>query len=151
MDLEKLMVSKIRGLRLMIELPSKVEGKQFDLYELEQKLKPIGYSIGGNWDYDHGAFDYKLDDQDGYQFVRLPFQAVDGQLDDNNCTVRLGRPFLLSHKYEAGLDDEGSTGTFSGTLNQFQEPVDKDASIPEKYRESGTALVQELEMLLLQD
>jgi len=145
------MVLKIRGLMLMIELPSKVEGKQFDLFELEQKLKPIGYSIGGNWDYDHGAFDYKLDDQDGYLFVRLPFQAVDGQLDDNNCTVRLGRPFLLSHKYEAGLDDEGSTGTFSGTLNQFQEPVDKDASIPERYRDSGTALVQELEMLLLQD
>jgi hypothetical protein len=135
----------------MIELPSKVEGKQFDLYKLEQKLKPIGYTIGGNWDYDHGAFDYKLNDDDGYQFMRLPFQAVDGQLDANNCTVKLGRPFLVSHKYEAGLDDEGSSGTFSGTLNQFQEPVDKDASIPEKYRDSGKVLVQELEMLLLTD
>lgn len=135
----------------MIELPSKVEGKQFDLYKLEQKLKPIGYTIGGNWDYDHGAFDYKLNDKDGYQFVRLPFQAVDGQLDANNCTVKLGRPFLLSHQYEAGLDDEGSTGTFSGTLNQFQEPVDKDARVPENYRDSGKALVQELEMLLLTD
>ncbi|MBV7507027.1 YugN-like family protein [Bacillus sp. sid0103] len=135
----------------MIELPSKVEGKQFGLFELEQKLKPIGYTIGGNWDYDHGAFDYKLNDEDGYQFMRLPFQAIDGQLDANNCTVKLGRPFLLAHIYEAGLDDEGSTGTFSGTLNQFQEPVDKDASIPDKYRESGKVLVQELEMLLLTD
>lgn len=135
----------------MIELPSKVEGKQFDLFELEKKLKPIGYTIGGNWDYDHGAFDYKLNDEDGYQFMRLPFQAVDGQLDANNCTVKLGRPFLLSHQYEAGLDDEGSSGTFSGTLNQFQEPVDKDARIPERYRDSGKALVKELEMLLLKD
>ncbi len=137
----------------MIELPSKVEGKQFDLFELEQKLKPIGYTIGGNWDYDHGAFDYKINGSEdgGYQFIRLPFQAVDGQLDDNNCTVKLGRPFLLSHVFEANLDDEASTGTFSGTFNQFQEPVDKDASFPQQYIEEGKALAQELEMLLLAD
>ena len=137
----------------MIELPSKVEGKQFDLFELEQKLKPIGYTIGGNWDYDHGAFDYKINgsEDEGYQFIRLPFQAVDGQLDDNNCTVKLGRPFLLSHVFEAELDDEASTGTFSGTFNQFQEPVDKDASVPQQFIEEGKALAQELEMLLLAD
>ena len=137
----------------MIEVPSKVEGKQFDLFELEQKLKPIGYTIGGNWDYDHGAFDYKINgsEDEGYQFIRLPFQAVDGQLDDNNCTVKLGRPFLLSHVFEAELDDEASTGTFSGTFNQFQEPVDKDASVPQQFIEEGKALAQELEMLLLAD
>jgi hypothetical protein len=137
----------------MIELPSKVEGKQFDLYKLEQTLKPIGYTIGGNWDYDHGAFDYKINagEKEGYQFIRLPFEAVDGQLDANNCTVKLGRPFLLSHVFEAELDDEASTGTFSGTINQFQEPVDKDASFPQQYIDDGKALVQELEMLLLTD
>ncbi|MDQ0198828.1 YugN-like family protein [Neobacillus ginsengisoli] len=135
----------------MIELSSKVEGKQFDLYKLEQKLKPIGYAIGGNWDYDHGAFDYKINDEEGYQFLRLPFTSIDGQLDARSCTVKLGRPFLLSHKYEAGLDDQGSTGTFSGTLNQFQEPVDKDASFPDRYIDIGKTLVQELETILLSD
>ena len=133
----------------MIELPSKLEGRQFDLYKLEQKLKPIGYSIGGNWDYDHGAFDYKLNDEEGYQFLRLPFTAVDGQLDVRNCTVELGRAFLLSHLYEDGLDDEASTGNFSGSFNQFQEPVDKDASFPNQLIDTGKALVAELERLLL--
>ena len=133
----------------MIELPSKLEGRQFDLYKLEQKLKPIGYSIGGNWDYDHGAFDYKLNDEEGYQFLRLPFTAVDGQLDVRNCTVELGRAFLLSHLYEDGLDDEASTGNFSGSFNQFQEPVDKDANFPNQLIDSGKALVAELERLLL--
>jgi hypothetical protein len=132
----------------MIELPSKVEGLQFDLYKLEQTLKPLGYTIGGNWDYDHGAFDYKLNDERGYQFLRLPFAAVDGQLDARNCTVELGRPFLLSHVFESGLDDDASTGTFSGSINQFQDPVDKDGSFPQKYIDSGKALVTELEMLL---
>ncbi|HEY2421068.1 MAG TPA: YugN-like family protein [Neobacillus sp.] len=135
----------------MIDLPSKVEGKQFDLYKLEQMLKPIGYSIGGNWDYDHGAFDYKLNDDAGYQFLRLPFSAVDGQLDARNCTVALGRPFLLSHLYEAGLDDDASTGNFSGSFNQFQEPIDKDARFPNQFVDVGKALVEELETLLLTD
>lgn len=30
----------------MIEIPSKIDGKHFDLYKLEQK--PLGYTIGGN-------------------------------------------------------------------------------------------------------
>lgn len=128
----------------MIEIPSSVEGKQFDLYKLEQMLKPIGYSIGGNWDYDHGAFDYKINDEVGYQFLRLPFSAIDGQLDAHSCTVELGRPFLLSHKYQIGLDDHVS----AGTLNQFSEPVDKDASFPEQYIETGKVLVKELESIL---
>jgi hypothetical protein len=135
----------------MIELPSKVEGQQFDLYKLEQKLKPIGYSIGGNWDYDHGAFDYKLNDEEGYQFLRLPFTAVDGQLDARNCTVELGRPFLLSHLYEDELDDNAGTGFFSGSVNQFQEPVDKDASIPDEFADTGKSLVVKLESILLSD
>ncbi|MDP4083130.1 MAG: YugN-like family protein [Bacillota bacterium] len=135
----------------MIELPSKVEGKQFDLYKLEQKLKPIGYSIGGNWDYDHGEFDYKINDEEGYQFLRLPFQAVDGQLDANNCTVELGRPFLLSHLYQEGLDDFSDTGNFTGSFNQFAEPVDKDASFPEQFIDTGKRLVEEVERVLFND
>ncbi|WP_077214420.1 YugN-like family protein [Bacillus dakarensis] len=132
----------------MIEIPSKVEGRQFDLYKLEQYLKPLGYSIGGNWDYDHGYFDYKLNDENGYQFVRLPFRAVDGQLDSRNCTVELGRPFLLSHVYEVGIDEEVDD---AGTLNQFQEPIDKDAEVPYQYIDAGKALVSELEVTLLNE
>lgn len=134
----------------MIEIPSKIEGNQFDLYKLEQLLKPLGYSLGGNWDYDHGAFDYKIADQDGYQFLRLPFKAVDGQLDARSCTVELGRPLLLSHLYQDGLDDHAHSDNSSATFNQFQEPIDKDASFPEKFRGEGKTLVQELEMMLNQ-
>ncbi|WML47109.1 YugN-like family protein [Neobacillus sp. PS3-34] len=133
----------------MIELPSKVEGKHFDLYKLEQKLKPMGYTVGGNWEYDHGYFDYEIDDKVGYQFVRLPFKSIDGQLDARNCTVELGRPFILSHKYQRGLDDHAETGTFSGTLNQFSEPVDSDASIPDEFIDRGKGIVDRLEAILI--
>lgn len=133
----------------MIELPSKVEGKQFDLYKLEELLKPIGFTIGGNWDYDHGAFDFKLNDEDSYEFLRLPFSSIDGQLDSHNCIVEMGRPFLLAHLYQDGLDDHADAGSFSGTLNQFAEPVDKDAHFPEKYVDNGKKLIEQVETVLL--
>lgn len=129
----------------MEQIPSKLEGMQFDLYKLEQKLKPIGYSIGGNWDYDHGFFDYKINDQDGYQYLRLPFTAVDGQLDVRNCTVELGRPFVLNHVYEGGIDEEAESGVITGSFSQFQDPADKDGSLSDRYIEIGKRLVAELE------
>lgn len=133
----------------MIEIPSRIEGEHFDLYKLEQKLKPIGYAIGGNWDYDRGYFDYKIADRSGYQFLRLPIKAIDGQLDSHHCTVELERPFLLSHVYQRGLDDHADAGNFSASFNQFSEPQDKDASFPAEFVDIGKELVQELEKVLL--
>jgi hypothetical protein len=132
----------------MIDIPSTIEGKQYDLYKLEQKLKPKDYSIGGNWEYDKGYFDYKIDDEVGYQYLRIPFRAVDGQLDSRNCTVELERPFLISHKYQIGVDDHAKIGNLTASFNQFQEPVDKDASFPDKYVDVGKSLVAELENIL---
>ncbi|MBM7704653.1 YugN-like family protein [Metabacillus iocasae] len=133
----------------MIELSSKLEGQSFTLYQLEDQLKPLGYSIGGNWDYDHGYFDYKIDDEVGYQFLRIPFQAVDGQLDSRGTTVKFGTPYLLSHKYQIGLDDNVHVGNANASFDQFSEPQDPDASFPEKYISIGKELVAELEATLL--
>ncbi|KZZ83356.1 YugN-like family protein [Bacillus sp. SJS] len=133
----------------MIEIPSKLEGQQFNLFDLESELKPLGYSIGGGWDYEKGSFDYKIDDEVGYQFLRLPFFAASGALDSKNTTVELGTPYLLSHKYQIGLDDHARIGNFQASFNQFSEPQDKDASFPEKYIDLGKSLVKELETVLL--
>jgi hypothetical protein len=129
----------------VIEIPSKLDGQMIELYDLEQKLKPLGYSIGGNWEYDHGYFDYKIDSEGGYQFLRIPIKAVDGQLDYPNTMVQIGTPFLLSHKYQIGVDDHANIGNFSASFNQFQEPQDKDASLVDEYIDKGKALVKELE------
>ncbi|BDG45983.1 MULTISPECIES: YugN-like family protein [Parageobacillus] len=133
----------------MIDLPSRLEGKTFPLFQLEQLLKPLGYTIGGNWDYDHGSFDYKIADETGYQFLRVPFEAIDGQLDSHGTTVKLGRPFLLSHKYQSGVDDHADVGNFGAAFNQFSEPQDPDAAFSEKYINVGKALVKDLESRLL--
>ncbi|RID85378.1 hypothetical protein D1953_11205 [Peribacillus asahii] len=133
----------------MIEVSSKLEGKTFSLWDLEQKLKPLGYVIGGNWDYDHGSFDYLIDNKEGYQFLRLPFQAVDGTLDRDGAKVELLRPYLLAHQYEGNLDYEGNISNFSASFNQFATPEDSDADFPEKYISYGKSLVQDVEKALL--
>ncbi|GGD06323.1 MULTISPECIES: YugN-like family protein [Pontibacillus] len=133
----------------MIPIPSGIQGQVFSLFDLEQKLKPRGYDIGGNWDYDHGSFDYKISDEVGYQFLRVPFSVVNGQLDDKEVTVRLGEPYLLSHKYQRGLDDNVHVGNFSASFDQFSEPQDPDAEFPEEYIDTGKELVEELDRILL--
>lgn len=130
----------------LIPIQSNLEGHTYALFKLEETLKPLGYSIGGNWDYDKGCFDYKIDEEDGYQFLRVPFTAVEGELDVPGVIVRLETPYLLSHVYQDELDDQVNMLT-AGTsgLDQFAEPKDADGNIKRKYIDIGKVLVQELE------
>ncbi|MCE7792292.1 YugN-like family protein [Salipaludibacillus sp. CUR1] len=132
----------------MIEIPSRLENNTFKLIDLEKKLKPVGYVIGGGWEYDHGYFDYKMADNGSYLFVRLPFEAVDGEeLDVKGVHVTLGRPFLLAHKYQRGLDD--NVHDPNPLLNQFSEPQDPDAEFPQEWVQTGREYVSELEQIIL--
>ncbi len=132
----------------MYEIPTKIEGKQYSLYKLEEALKPIGYSIGGGWDYDQGYFDFKMANDEGYQFLRVPFTPVDGELDTRGVVVQLGKPFILNHVYQEAVDDEAGVGVAAAGFDQFAEPKDRDGDIPKKYIDFGKELVRELEQIL---
>ncbi|MED1564807.1 YugN-like family protein [Bacillus paramycoides] len=129
----------------MIPIQSNLVGRTYALYKLEEVMKPLGYSIGGNWDYDKGCFDYKIDEEDGYQFLRVPFTAVDGELDVPDVVVRLETPYIISHVYQDELDNEVNTLAAGTSLDQFAEPKDPDGDVKRKYIDIGKVLVQELE------
>lgn len=131
----------------VVEIPSAIENREFSLIELERKLKPLGYTIGGDWDYDSAFFDYKIDDNGAYQYLRVPIFAVKGEIGSRGAIVRLGRPFLLAHEYRRGLDDQ--VMGYNALMNQFSEPHDKDAEVEPKYVSIGKSLVKELEATLL--
>ncbi|PFK34249.1 hypothetical protein COI93_17215 [Bacillus cereus] len=133
----------------LIPIQSNLEGHTYALFKLEETLKPLGYSIGGNWDYDKGCFDYKIDEEDGYQFLRLPFTAIDGELDVPGVVVRLDTPYILSHVYQDELDNQVNTLAGTSGLDQFAEPKDADGTIKQKYIDIGKALVKELESRLI--
>ncbi|MCR4366482.1 MULTISPECIES: YugN-like family protein [Bacillus] len=133
----------------MISIPSTLEGQSFLLRELEQVMKPIGYTIGGGWEYDRGFFDYKISDQDGYLFLRIPVEANKGHLDERGAAVTIGTPFLLRHVYQEETDDHAGGGVFESLFTQFSEPKRRDAAIDRSYTDIGISLVKELEDVLL--
>ncbi|KYG33503.1 YugN-like family protein [Alkalihalobacillus trypoxylicola] len=135
----------------MIALPSRIEGTTFKLKKLQEDIKPLGYVLGGNWDYDHGYFDYKIDESDGYVFLRIPFKTIDGELEQKGVSVEIGQLFLLAHEYQGGIDNEDTPGSgiLVSSINQFAAPVDKDGEVPAKFMPVAHNLISELELTLL--
>ncbi|KIL46870.1 hypothetical protein KP77_24380 [Jeotgalibacillus alimentarius] len=129
---------------------SSIEGMEFPLILLEDRLKKEGYVIGGNWEYDHGSFDLLLEQQGDYLYLRLPFEAEGGELDKDDSTVRMLQPFLLSHQYDPDRDQDASSGAVSAAFNQFQSPEDQDAPLTPEQIEHGSAALERAEKLLNQ-
>ncbi len=139
---------RMEGEKQMVPLQSNLENKTYNLYKMEEVLKPIGFVIGSNWEYDHGYFDIKLDDRGTYFFLRIPFEAIAGSLDSPGVTVRIQQPFLLGHQYEEGNDQDSRNGAIQGLVNQFQTPTDPDTEIPKTYIDIGKECIKEVEALL---
>ncbi|WP_210366255.1 YugN family protein [Bacillus sp. REN3] len=133
----------------MIQIPSSIDGKQYSIGDMKQKLEPIGFTVGDNWEYDHGYFDYKMNDHHGdQQYVRIPVQSTGGASDDDGTLVQVGTPFILDHQFKTDVDEEGNISNFSASVNQFKEPADKDAPIPEGFVDHGKSLVEKAEQAL---
>lgn len=136
----------------MIALESTIEGKQYKAKELQSVLESHGYTLGGNWDYDHGYYDYKISADNGYTFLRIPVQAVEGELGSKDAVIQIGTLYLLNHVYQQDNDEESLSGVVpavaEGLVNQFQAPIDKDGEVSDKYRSLAENLVAELEQML---
>ncbi|MFG6148188.1 YugN family protein [Halobacillus sp. B23F22_1] len=134
----------------MLTLESDLTNKFFVYHEMEQALGPIGFKLSDNWDYDHGYFDYKIDDQEGYLFLRLPVEVMGGFMDppDESTMVKVKNPFLLYHQYQDSLDDHVREGNFRASFDQFQEPKNKDAEFPQEFVDAGREVLKEAEQAL---
>jgi hypothetical protein len=138
----------------MIPLHSPIiENVQGRFADVESLLDKEGFQLGGAYEYDHGYFDKALDwESDAHQsYLRIPVSSVKGRIGDPDATVKLGRPFVLRHEYQAGPDDNVDTGTFSGLIDQFQEPAVKDAPVDEKWIDRAQSALRELETRIDQE
>lgn len=136
----------------MIQLDSGIENQLYAFDDLENILKRLGFVIGGNWDYDHAYFDYKIEsDEEKYVYLRIPVTTEIGNLDEAGAQVRIGKPFVLAHRYESGIDHHNSEiGNFTGMINQFQAPEEKDAHVDNIYKEKAEQVLKQVEHALLQ-
>ncbi|MFD2637657.1 YugN family protein [Piscibacillus salipiscarius] len=134
----------------MKQLESGLDNQMYDLYDLENILKRLDFVIGGNWDYDHAYFDYQLDkDTEQYVFLRIPISTEIGYLDERDAKVRIGKPFVLAHRFESGIDQEGMSGNRSAMTNQFAAPEEPDADVDAKYVQEAEEVLQKVERALL--
>lgn len=132
----------------MKSLSSSLEQVQESFDSVRDHLHEFEFALGGNWDYDHGYFDRYLDEAHKV-WLRIPFQVVAGSLDgDSEATdavVKIGTPFVLKHVYNEGVDHKAEAETMGALIDQFQTPVDADASIEDKWMNEASALLQKVE------
>lgn len=118
----------------MLELDTSIEGKLASFGVLRDKAVNHGYHFGGGWDYHKGSFDSILHREGGETiYLRVPFEVHEGELDDYQTSIKFTKPYVIKHVVNTGLDKDGSS-LISGSFNQFQEPLDRDAQIRDKSR-----------------
>lgn len=131
---------------------STIAGKQAVFGDIRSRLDRFDFVLA-NWDYDRGFFDRQLDDK-SMVFVRIPFEVREGELDNVDARIEFGTPFVLKHVYQTGVEEEigyNASHVVSPLLNQFQEPIDKDAPVEESWVRQGEEIVRALEQNVFRD
>lgn len=136
----------------MIPLQSKLENSEVNCEDVQSDIEMLGFVLGGNWDYDHGFFDKALDDKNQV-WLRLPFKVIEGQFDGEkkaqDCVIRWGKPFVLRHVYEEGLDEDATIHTYGGLVDQFQDPEQPDAPVGQESVKQAEGFLHKVEELVL--
>lgn len=133
----------------MKPISSALENREYEFDTIHEYLQQNQFTLGGNWDYDHGYFDRHLDE--GHKvWIRIPFTVAKGtfagaETPNPDVAVRMGSPFVLKHLYNEGLDAEAVPRTYGALLDQFQDPVDKDAQVEESWVKQASAIMQKVD------
>ncbi|WP_188206565.1 YugN family protein [Alkalibacillus aidingensis] len=135
----------------MIALDSGIENQAYSFEDIENILKRLNFEVGGNWEYDHAYFDCLLNnDEHEYAFLRIPVSTEIGIIGEKNAHVRVGKPFVLVHRYEDGIDHDSISGNIQASFNQFSAPEDSDAEVDQNYIQKAQDLLIKVEHALLQ-
>lgn len=137
----------------MRPLSSTLENYVGEYDRMKDVLQQHQFTLGGNWDYDHGCYDRYLDEAHQV-WLRIPFVVIAGTLDGENTanphtTVSIGTPFVLKHVYNEGLDNEVQPRVYAAVLDQFQEPVDKDATVEDHWVNEAQSILGHVETAII--
>lgn len=134
-----------------LETPLEHQTAAFDA--LRDTLAGFDFSLGGNWDYDHGYFDRSLDEAQKV-YLRIPFKVTNGNHDleneESGATIEIGKPFVLKHVYNEGLDPKAEAETYGAMIDQFQTPLDPDDEVESEWVAKSKELLRKVEGKWLQ-
>lgn len=132
----------------MIGIESTLENLEAGFSSLYSKLEQSDFTLGSNWEYDHGYFDRYLDVEHKV-WVRIPFQVTSGTFDGDSAAsdavIRLGAPFVLKHVYNEGLDPHADASVTKALVDQFQSPVEMDAPVEAMWVAKAQELLAQTE------
>lgn len=128
----------------MVHLESALVNIEDEFVVINKYLCGHNFCLAGNWDYHHGYLDKPLD-QERMVWLRIPFHVTEGALDGEclgcEAMIKLGNPFVFKHLYNTGLDKHAKPNLLGALFNQFQAPIDNDASLePEWVHEARETL-----------
>ncbi|RKQ29065.1 YugN family protein [Oceanobacillus halophilus] len=131
----------------MLKLHTELEGQQGYFGDISKKLKSMGLTLCGSWEYDGAFFDALLWRENGESiYLRIPFHVLDGELDRPDAYIEFRTPFVIKHVVNFGLDkDENSLLSATG-FNQFQKPLDPDGKIHDKsyWEKTGEQVIEQV-------
>lgn len=133
----------------MKPIQSALENRTGSFDRIRDHVQRFQFTLGGNWDYDHGSFDRALDEAHKV-WLRLPFEVTRGRLEGDDATnpgtaIMMGTPFVLKHIYNEGLDAEAVPRTYGALVDQFQDPIDRDAEVEDHWVEKARNILREVE------
>ncbi len=132
----------------MFQLHTEIEGKRAYFGAVRDIFHSYGCSFCSNFDYEQGKFDALLwRDRGESIYLRVPIHVLDGALDHPSALIEFGKPFVIKHVVNFGLDhDENSFLTATTGLDQFQTPLDNDDYIHDKSRwaKAGEETIQQV-------
>lgn len=133
----------------MIPIQSTIEGREVEFATMQQYLQSYQFNLGGNWDYDHGCFDRHLDEQARKVWLRIPFHVTRGHIDsekeNTEAMIKIGKPYVLKHIYNEGLDAEAVPRVYTSVFDQFQDPLDKDAEVEQQWLNAAGEILRAVE------
>lgn len=82
-------------------------------------------------------------------WLRIPFRVTKGSLDGEcggcHATIKLGRPFVFRHIYNKGTDKHAAPHLLGALFDQFQSPIDPDATVDDMWVEQARNVLNEVE------
>lgn len=136
----------------MIPITSTLENREAAFANVSDYLGRFEFTLGGNWEYDHGYFDRYLDEEHTL-WVRIPFTVTHGTFDGDNdaadAVIKLGQPFVLRHLYNDGLDKQANPMIYKALVDQFQSPADQDAAVRPNWVREAESLLRKVEQGLV--
>nr|WP_306220625.1 YugN family protein [Cohnella sp. WQ 127256] len=133
-------------------MPSSLTTQVRSYVNTRDALSEHGFTLGGNWDYQHGSFDCALDDANKV-WLRLPFNVTIGDLDmdadSSDTVIQFKEPYVLKHIYNEGLDREAQPRVLGALFDQFSDPIDPDDKIEAHWIEQARKKLDAVEATYL--